>query len=125
MSITIDGTAYAVNVVECKRTVNTLDRFAERTQDGVLHRELIGVYINYVVTLGKPTNSADVTAYANFWNAISQAVENHDVVMPDGYSFTAYIGDGASDSIRRIHNATVFWENLSVAFIAVEPEATP
>ena len=123
--LSIDGTQYSVPIVICKRTLNMLDRFAERTQDGVLHRQLIGVYVNYQVTFGKPHSLADVTDYAALWNALAQATEWHTFVMPDGFSFVGYVGDGVSDDIRKVWSSLVFWQNLTVSLIAQSPEATP
>jgi hypothetical protein len=123
--LSVDGTQYAVPIITCKRTLNFLDRFAERTQDGMLHRQLIGVYINYQVTFGKPHTLAAVATYAALFLALAQATEWHTFIMPDGFSFVGYVGDGASDDVRKVWNSTVFWENLTVSLIAQSPEATP
>ena len=123
--VSIDGTQYAVPVTACKRTLDSLDRFAERTQDGVLHRQLIGLYANYQVTFARPHTLAQVAGYAALWLKLAQATEWHDFVMPDGYAFNGYVGTGASDDIRRISSAHVFWESLTVSFIARAPEYTP
>ena len=123
--VSIDGTQYLVPVVSCERTINTLDFYAIRTADGVLHRQMIGVYINYQVTFAKPTTVAILGTYVSLWNALSAAIAFHTCIMPDGYSFSAYIGDGAKDSIDRIWSANVFWKSLAVAFIAQSPSAVP
>ena len=62
----IDGIEYKVPIIDLKRTVDTLDSSAYRTEDGVLHRNLIGIYSNYDVTIGK---ILDVNLYYEF-NAI-------------------------------------------------------
>ena len=41
--IKIDGISYDVPLVSIKRTAEFLDKYAERTEDGDLKRELIGV----------------------------------------------------------------------------------
>ena len=120
--VTIDGTTYNVPVISCDRTINTLDLFAERTADGVLHRQLIGVFVNYAVAWGKPHTSSVLSTYASLWQALAQAVPFHTCTMPDGYSFTCYIGDGAKDSINRIKSASVWWMSLSASFIAQSPD---
>ena len=123
--VTIDGTTYNVPVISCKRTINTLDRYALRTFDGMLHRSLIGVFINYQVSWAKPNSMSAVSNYAALFNKLAQAIEWHSTTMPDGFSFTAYVGDGANDDIRKIWSSSVWWENLTASFIAQGPEATP
>ena len=123
--ITIDGNTYNVPIISFKRTINTLDRFAERTMDGILHRELIGVFYNYTVIWAKPHNLSAVSNYAALWNALSQATEWHTVAFPDGWSDIYYIGDGANDDIRKIWDATIWWENLTASFIEQGPAAIP
>ena len=44
--IIVDGTYFDLPMVSLKRSADFLDKYAERTEDGVLHRELIGVYYN-------------------------------------------------------------------------------
>lgn len=123
--VSIDGTQYNVPLIQCDRTINTLDRFAQRTQDGWLHRQLIGVYYNYQVAWAKPTTSSLVANYAALWLKLAEATEWHTFIVPDGYTFVGYVGDGVKDSVRKIFNATVWWENLSASFIAQAPAATP
>ena len=50
--ITIDGTQYDVPIVSMKRSADDLYKYAERTEDGVLHSEKIGVYFNYQIVVG-------------------------------------------------------------------------
>ena len=45
--ISIDGILYDIPLVSIKRTADFLDKYAERTEDEELKRELIGVYYNY------------------------------------------------------------------------------
>ena len=123
--LTIDTTEYAIPIVSCKRTLDSLDRFAERTQDGILHRQLIGNYVNYQVTFARPHTMAQVVTYAALWLKLAEPTEWHDFIMPDGFAFNGYVGTGASDDIRRILSATVFWESLAVNFIARAPAYVP
>jgi hypothetical protein len=118
--IRIDGTNYNVPVVSLKRTADVLDKSAFRSEDGVLHRELIGVYFNYQLQLGRTYNVAD---YAALWNKITEAVPFHEVVVPDesgDYTFTAYIAN-VSDELIRTEAAANFWKNLTINFIARSP----
>jgi hypothetical protein len=124
MAITIDSTVYDIPVISIRRKADFLDKYAERTQDGVLHRELIGVYFNYEIRFG---SSTDVSEYAALWLKLTEAEEFHTVTVPDesgDYTFTAYFAS-VSDEVRRVTGAANFWKNLTVNFIAQSPERTP
>lgn len=122
--IVIDGETFDVPVVSITRRADFLDKFAERTEDGVLHRELIGVYFNYSVVLGSTT---DVASYAALWNRLTEPVEFHQVTVPDengeNYTFTAYFSN-VGDTLRRVKDAQTFWKSLTVNFIAQAPART-
>jgi len=125
MSIIIDSVTYDIPVLSIVRKADFLDKFAERTEDGMLHRELIGVFFNYQLQLGRTTNT---TEYAALWAALTEAVEFHEVTVPDldaaPYTFIAYFA-GVSDEIRKDKTAKTFWKNLTVNFIAQSPENVP
>lgn len=125
--IEIDGIAYDVPILSLKRKAEFLDKYAERTEDGVLHRELIGVYYNYELTFGR---TADLTEYATLWAKLTEADEFHQVSVPDfdglggQYTFQAYFA-GVSDELRKESSTETFWKNLTVNFIAQSPAITP
>ena len=123
MSIVIDGRSFSIPVLSISRTADFLDKYAERTEDGVLHRELIGVYFNYKLQFGQST---DVTEYADLWKKLTEATEFHTVTVPDesgDYTFTAYFSN-VSDELRKIAGAVNFWKSLTVNFIAQAPAVT-
>ena len=62
MSIVIDSTTYNIPVLSIKRKAEVLDKYAERTEDGVLHREIIGVYFNYELAFGRTNNTTEYAA---------------------------------------------------------------
>lgn len=119
--IIIDGIPFNVPVLSITRRADFLDKFAERTEDGVLHRELIGVYFNYRIQFGHTNNVAE---YASLWGKLTEPNEFHDVTVPDeygeSYTFRAYFSN-VGDELRRVKNAQTFWKNLTVNFIAREP----
>lgn len=120
MSIIIDGETYNIPILSIKRKADFLDKYAERTADGVLHRELIGVYFNYQLKLGSTT---DTTEYARLWEKLTEPEEFHTVIVPDedgDYTFTAYFSN-VGDELRRMKNAKNYWNSLTVNFIAKEP----
>lgn len=122
--IIIDGNAYDIPIIKIDRSADFLDKFAERTNDGKLHRELIGVYFNYRLTLGSIT---DVTVYQDLWDKLTEPKEYHEVTVPDeagDYTFTAYFSN-VKDKLRKQKGAKNYWNNLTVNFIARQPERTP
>jgi hypothetical protein len=120
--IIIDGVTYDIPVISIKRTADFLDKFAERTADGVLHRALIGVYFNYKLQLGSTTDTAE---YAALWAKLTEVKEFHIVTVPDesgDYTFTAYFSN-VGDELRKIKNSKNYWKGLTVNFIARSPAA--
>lgn len=125
MAIVIDSITYDVPVLSIKRKAEVLDKYAERTENGVLHREIIGVYYNYELAFGRTSNT---TEYAALWAKLTEPEEFHTVVVPDAdaapFTFTAYFAS-VSDELRKETDAKTFWKNLTVNFIAQEPARTP
>ena len=116
----IDGIGYKIDVLSVKRTADFLDKYAERTENGDLERELIGVYFNYKLQLGPGVDRAE---YARLWDKLTEPVEFHEVTVPneDGdYTFTAYFSNVADELLRKVAERT-YWKNLTVNFIAKKP----
>ncbi len=127
--IKIDGTTYNVPIKEIVRKADFLDKYAERSEDGKLHREIIGVYFNYQMTFGR---DASTTEYVSLWQKLTEPVEFHSVVVPDedGYhTFTAYFSNVGDKLVKAkdadgTTTAQRFWKDLTVNFIAQEPART-
>ena len=116
----IDGIGYKIDVRSVKRTADFLDKYAERTENGDLERELIGVYFNYKLQLGP---GIDRTEYARLWDKLTEPVEFHEVTVPDedgDYTFTAYFSNVADELLRKVAEKN-YWKNLTVNFIAKKP----
>lgn len=123
--ITIDGVVFDVPVISIDQTGEFLDKRATRTQDGKLHREIIGVYYNYQLVFGR---DATTTALAALWDKLTEPVEFHTVIVPDAdgapFEFSAYFA-GVKRSLRRDTPTKTFWKDLTVNFIAEEPARIP
>jgi len=121
--ITIDGVAYDVKIKVISRKVETLYKFAERTEDGVLHSELIGVYFNYDLEVGKSSNNK--VAYAALWQKITEPVASHQITMPDesgDVTFSAYFAN-IKDEVAKT-GSTNYFHNLSFSVVAISPART-
>jgi len=86
----IDGREFDVPIVQLKRKGDILDLEATRTQDGVLHREVIGTYYNYTLNIGQ---CRDAKEYEDLWWVLTAPVPSHMVQLPhDGVTFEGYFG---------------------------------
>ena len=116
----IDGIGYKIDVLSVKRTADFLDKYAERTENGDLERELIGVYFNYKLTIAPGIDRAE---YSRLWDKLTEPVEFHEVTVPDedgDYTFTAYFSNVADELLRKVAEKN-YWKNLTVNFIAKKP----
>lgn len=124
MAVVIDSISYDIPVVSLRRKAEFLDKYAERTEDGVLHRELIGVFFNYELTFGQTT---DTTEYDALWKKLTEAAEFHTVTVPDeagDYTFTAYFANVGDELLRSKPGQPNYFKGLTVNFIAKSPENT-
>ena len=123
--IVIDGTSFNVPILSLDETCDFLDKYAERTEDGVLHRELIGTYLNQKLTFGTITDTATM---ASLWAKLCEATEFHTVTVPDAdgadFTFTAYFSN-VSRSLRKYKTSKTYWKTLTVNFTAESPAQTP
>lgn len=121
----IDGVSFDIPVVSVKRESSVLDKYATRTEDGDLQREIIGVYYNYTLTLPKLTLERE--EYAKLWDKITEPVEFHDFVVPGStgsYRFRGYITT-TGDELRKTYDGKNYWGNLSIKLIAKAPARVP
>lgn len=116
--IQIDGVSYRVRIVELKRKADILDKYAERSEDGVLHREVIGTYHNYSLKIGV-TNDLDL--YNTLFDVLSAPVESHIVVLPhDHVQFEGYFSS-VTDNIDKITNEGTRYKDLTCNLTAMQP----
>ena len=126
MSLTIDSTTYNVNIKVINRRAEGLDKYAERTEDGILHRELIGWYFNFDVECGMSIHN--VTDYAALFLKLTEPVAFHTVTMPapSGYgTFECYFAGVRDEAVKWYVGGTQYFRNLSFSIIAKSPARTP
>lgn len=122
--ISIDGTKFNIPLISIKRTAEVLDKYAERTEDGDLKRELIGVYYNYQMSFGTIDND---DLYEALWDKFTEPVEFHDFTLPTTrgtHSFRGYISS-VSDEVEKILSDTAKFKGLQCKFIAKKPSRIP
>lgn len=121
----VDGTYFDIPMVSLKRSADFLDKYAERTEDGVLHRELIGVYYNFNLTVGTSSEFGD-TDYDAFWEKMTEPVEFHEISIPTKngyYTFTGYISS-VSDEYKKILNNKAVFTGFTCNLTAQSPART-
>ena len=124
--IIIDGQSFNVPILSLDETCDFLDKYAERTEDGTLRRELIGVYFNQQLKfgfIGVPTATMQA-----LWEKLTEPVEFHTVVVPDedgdSFTFTAYFA-GVKRSLLKSTTPKTYWKSLTVNFIGKAPARKP
>lgn len=116
--LTIDGTAYPVHVVDCQRKADALDLQAYRTEDGVLHRKIIGVYMNYSVTVGI---EYDKTLYDSLFDVLSAPVNSHSIMMPNEASAQERYVSSVQDGILRVEDDGTLYKDLNFNCTCIAP----
>ena len=122
--ITIDGVEFLIPLLSIKRTADALDKYAERTEDGDLKREVIGVYYNYQLSVGTVDDDA---TYMRLYDKLTEPIAFHDFTLPTTggtYSFRGYISS-VSDEIEKVYTDTVKFKGLTCKFTAKAPARRP
>lgn len=121
--IRIDGVLYPVAVKSITRTADFLETSAERTADGVVHIDPIGVYYNYAVEFAAPRTSLERADYGRLWQALTAPTRLHDIEVPDeagSYRFRGYCA-GIGDKLHKQLGQANYWQGLTVQFKAEAP----
>jgi len=126
MTIIIDSVTYDIPLETVSRKADILYKSAERTADGTLHSELIGVFYNFTVKAGMSANN--ISDYAALWVKLTEPVESHTITLPDetanGLTFTCYFANIADDVVKWYPTQSYF-RSLTFSVIAISPARTP
>lgn len=118
--LTIDGNRYNIKVkVGIKRSADFLDKYANRTDDGDLKRELIGVYFNYSNINFDKQRESNYDEYNRLYNKLTEAEEFHNINIA-GVEFKAYFSN-VSDEMYRFKDGKPYYKSLTVNFTAKKP----
>lgn len=114
----IDGTSYDIHLIDVKRRADMLDAQAYRTEDGKLHRKVIGVYYNYDVTVGVEW---DTDKYDKLFEVLAEPVAYHSVQLPgESKAQNRYISS-VEDGIIRVTDDGVLYKDLSFKVTCTDP----
>lgn len=124
--IRVDGIHFDIPMVSLKRNADFLYKYAERTEDGALCAELIGVYYNYTLTVGTSTQFGD-TDYNAFWDKMTEPVEFHQISLPTKSGYYTFIGyiSSVSDEYEKILDNKEEFTGFTCKFTAQSPSRTP
>lgn len=118
--IIIDGQQYNIDVfIGIKETADFLDKYANRTDDGDLQRELIGVYFNYSDIKFEPQTDNNYDEFERLWNKLTEAEEFHTIKIAN-LEFKAYFNN-VSRVIYDFRNDKAYKKDMSVNFTAKRP----
>lgn len=116
----IDGQIYNIKVsTGVQRNADFLDKYANRTDDGDLKRELIGVYFNYKSIKFEKQTDKNYNEYTRLYDKLTEAEEFHDIIIGN-YYFRAYFSN-VSDEMYLYENGKPYYRNLTVNFTAKKP----
>lgn len=116
--IVIDGIDYDIPIVSLSGQADMLDKYAKRTVDGVLHRELIGVYDNYEIQFAASVRNSQ--AYSDLWFKLTEPTPWHTVVFPTIFGereIEGYFANTTHDVVKQKGGVT-YWKNLSTSFVS-------
>lgn len=120
--LVIDGDIYNIKVkTGVKRNADFLDKYAQRTDDGDLKRELIGVYLNYRDIKFERQTDSNYNEYNRLYNKLIEEQEFHDIEIA-GYTFRAYFSN-VSDTMYVYRNGRPYYKDLTVNFTAKQPRS--
>lgn len=114
----IDGISYPVHLVDVQRKADALDAYAYRTEDGMLHRKPIGIFINYTVSVGTEN---DIELYDKLFEVLSTPKESFQVQFPNEDSPQGRYISSVQDSISRVTEQGTLYKALTFNCICVAP----
>lgn len=121
----IDNIDFTAGLININRKVNVLDKYAERTIDGDLKREIIGVYYNYSLTFSQ---FWDMEQYDRLFNKLTEPREFHTIWLPKNksyYEFKGYVA-GVEDVIEFVQGENErIVTGLKCDIIAKQPTLRP
>ena len=121
----IDGKKYNIPLVSIKRTADFLEKYANRTEDGDIKIETIGVYKNYTISIG---TIDDRNTYERLYEHITDVSNRfHRVVLPDAsknFSFYGYFSS-ISDEVEKVIDSGAEYKNLTWKMTSKKPYKKP
>lgn len=123
--LVIDGVSYNIPLVSIKRALDFLEKFAERTEDGDIKIETIGLYKNYTISIG---TIDDTVLYDKLLEHITDCKNRfHHVSLPDAskqFDFYGYFSS-ISDEVEKVLESGAVYKGLTWKMTSKKPTKTP
>ena len=117
--LVVDGEEFHTGVINMTRKGDILDKTANRTEDGNLHREVIGTYYNYTLEI-RPGN--DTAHYNRLWDILTEPVAYHYVQLPGSDDTVEMYFGSVQDKVRYIaEDGTTYYSGLTCNIICKKP----
>lgn len=117
---------FTVGLVKLNRNFRIDEKYRVTTEDGKVHREIRGIYMDYTLEIG----DVDQTQYDALIETLTSDEESQTVTLPYGRSGTVTFQaafESISDGVTYIDededgNDMNFWDGLTVTFTAFTPK---
>ena len=121
----IDGITYNIPLVSIKRNLDFLEKYAERSEDGDIQIETIGLYKNYTISIGL---IEDAELYDQLIEHITDCEHRfHHVTLPDAskqFDFYGYFSS-IKDEVEKVLENGAQYKGLSWNMRSKQPYKTP
>lgn len=122
----IDGKPYNVHVVSLTRSFVVRDAVTMGyTQNGGTYRDPVGTYFNYSMTVME--KDSDRVSFDALFDLISRPDKSHVCTFPYNQSTLTqemFITQGRQP-LKRIYSDGIWWDALTIDFVAVRPKVVP
>lgn len=122
--LVIDGVSYDIPLVSIKRTLDFLEKYAERTEDGDIKIETIGLYKNYTISIGTIDNEQ---LYDKLIEHITDCENRfHTVSLPDAskqFEFYGYFSS-IQDEVEKVLSSGAKYKGLTWKMTSKKPTRT-
>ena len=123
--LVIDGVTYNIPFVSIKRTLDFLEKYAERVENGDIKIETIGIYKNYQISIG---TIDDAALYDRLVEHITDCDNRfHTVILPDAsknFEFYGYFSS-IEDEVEKVLGKGAKYKGLSWKMTSKKPYKTP
>lgn len=110
----LNGESYDVGWAGIKRSLRQVEKYRVTTEDGVTHREVQAVYVDFSLNIGNFGRAE----YERLWQVLLSAAEVQ--VEVDGQTFVG-IFQNVSDEVMTEDGDGLWWDNLTVDFLGTQP----
>ncbi len=121
----IDGITYNIPLISIKRNLDFLEKYAERSEDGDIKIETIGLYKNYTISIGL---IEDAELYDQLIEHITDCENRfHHVTLPDAskqFDFYGYFSS-IKDEVEKVLETGAQYKGLSWKMASKKPYKTP